>query len=180
MLLAQLAIIKAAAVSALSLQLVQPNLLTESNLNTDIAPSNRRQGAVNASTLSNLSSTLSQQWNGIIALPLNESNVRLLSPSSNDWANVWNDTYVTALNVSTGGPGLILPDFPKGWKYGCDQTLGTGLNYLSCFEAWGFIPLAKRDISFGPRGTASTYDVELPKRYLSCTLHILPMHFLSC
>ncbi|KAM0794089.1 hypothetical protein BDR22DRAFT_895497 [Usnea florida] len=167
MLPAQLAIFRAAAVSALSLQLVQPNLLTDSNSIPDIAVSNRRQGAVDASFPSNLSSTLPQQWNGIIALPINESNARLLSPSSNDRANVWNDTYVSALNVSTGGPGLILPDFPKGWKYGCDQTLGTGLNSLSCFEAWGFIPLAKRDISFGPRGPASTYDVKLPKRYLS-------------
>ena len=180
MLPAQLAIFKAVAVSALSLQLVQPNLLAESNSNANIALSNRLQEAVNASILSNLSSTLPQQWNGIIALPFDQSNVRLLSPSSNDRSNLWNDTYVSTLNISTRGPGLILPDFPKGWKFGCDQTLGTGLKSVSCLEAWSFIPLVARKITFGPRDTASTYDVELPKRYLSCTLHILPIHFVSC
>ena len=180
MLPAQLAIFKAVAVSALSLQLVQPNLLAESNLNANTALSDRRQGAVDASFLSNLSSTLPQRWNGIIGLPPDQSNVRLLPPSSNDPSNLWNDTYVSTLNISTRGPGLILPDFPKGWKFGCDQTLGTGLNSVSCLEAWRFIPLVARTISFGSRHTASKYDVELPKRYLSCTLHILPMHFVSC
>ena len=180
MLPAQLAIFQAVTVSALSLQLVQPNSLAEVYANANIALSNRLQGAVNASTLSNLSSTLPQQWNGIIALPLDQSNVRLLSPSSNDRSNLWNDTYVSTLNISTGGPGLNLPDFPKGWKFGCDKTLGIGLNSGSCLEAWRFIPFVEREITFGPRDTAGTYDVGLPKRYLSCTLHILPMHSVSC
>ena len=180
MLAAQLAIFKAVAVSALSLQLVEPNLLAETNSNANIALSNRLQEAVNASIQSNLSSILPQQWNGIIALPLDQSNVRSLSPSSIYRSNLWNDTYVSTLNVSTEGSGLILPDFPKGWKFGCDQSLGTGLNSVSCLEAWRFIPLVARKITFGPRDTASTYDVELPKRYLSCMLHILPMHYASC
>ena len=180
MLPAQLAIFQAITVSALSLQLVQPNPLAEVYSNANIAVSNRLQGAVNASILSNLSNTLSQQWNGIIALPLDQSNVRLLTPSSNDRSNMWNDTDVSTLNISTRGPGLVLPDFPKGWKFGCDKTLGIGLNSVSCLEAWSFLPLVDAKITFGPRGTASTYDVGLPKRYLSSTLHILPMHFLSC
>ena len=181
MLPAQLTIIKAVTVSALSLQLVQTNLLAESNSNANIALSNRLQGAVNASILSNLSSTLPQQWNGIIASPLDEGNVRLFSPSSNDRSHLWNDTYVSAFNISMRprpSPGLIVPDFPKGWKFGCDQKFGTGLNPSSCFEAWTFIPPIDEIITFGPRGRA--YDVELPKRYLSCALHILPISFISC
>ena len=180
MLLAQLAILQAVAVSALSLQLVQPNSLAEAYSNANIALSNRLQEAVNASILSNLSSTLPQQWNGIIALPLDQSNARLLSPSSNERSNLWNDTYESALNISTRGPGLVLPDFPKGWKFGCDKTLGIGLNSVSCLEAWRLIPFFDKEITIGPRDTAITYDVELPKRYLSSTLHILPMHFVSC
>ena len=51
----------------------------------------------------------------------------------------------------------------NGDKYGRD------LNLKSCLEAFDYIPSAMtRELSFGQRDEGGNYDIELPRRYLSC------------
>ena len=56
-------------------------------------------------------------------------------------------------------------------KFRCDgATFGRNLVPRSCLQAWSFIPVRiTRQLSFGDRSdVGKTYDVGLPKRYLSC------------
>lgn len=179
--------IKAVTASALSLQLIQPMIPAETDSTAEFALPNGLQAAVNASILSSSSSALPQQWNGIIALPLDELSVSLSSHSSNEPSQLWNDTYISTINASAGPrprpgprPAPDLPPLPRGWRIWCSGRLGTGLNPSSCLEAWTFIPAIERIVSFGPRDAAHTYDVMLPKRYLSCTLGHSPVPSVPC
>ena len=153
-----LALIKATTVSALSLQLSQP-------LEQDLA-------STNASLLTNSSGVLTGQWDGTIALPFNEPNRTVSYPLSNDISQSENSTYIFTFNKSSvSRPDLPPP--PSGWQYICSERLGTGMNPSSCLDAWTLIPPIERPISFGPRTATNTYDVGLPRRYLSCMLRCL-------
>ena len=189
MLLSSLTLLKGITVSALSLQIVQPISPAKSKSNDDFALPNGLGVAANVSLISNFSNTIPQQWDGTIALPLNELNISHSSPLSNDSSELWNDTYISLLNTSAGPrprprpgprPALDLPPLPRGWGVSCDGRYGTGMKSSSCLEAWALVPPVERELSFGPRDAANTYDVGLPKRYQSCTLACSPMTLVPC
>ena len=60
-------------------------------------------------------------------------------------------------------------------QYRCDgPRFGYNLNPRSCLQAWSFIPWSMTaELTFGERDEAGTYDVGLPKRYLSCKCRTL-------
>lgn len=181
MLSVQLALLKAIASSALSLQLVQPIIPAESIRNPSFATPKELQAAANASLRSALPSTIPPEWDGTIALPLNVLNISLHSPPSNDPSPLWNDTYISTLNISAGPrPAPSLPPLPHGWALRCSARMGSNINPSSCLEAWALIPPIERTLSFGPRDGTNTYDVMLPKRYQSCTLRHSPMPLVPC
>lgn len=181
MLSIQLALLKGITISAISLQLNQPIVAAGSNPTADLALSSWLKGKVNASTLSDSSGSLSPHWDGTIEVPLNEPNISISFLPSDDPTQVWNDTYSFTPNISTvsrpprRAPGL--PPRPYGWEIRCSDKLGTGMNPSSCLDAWKFLPAIDRKVSFGPRSAANTYDVGLPRRYLSCTLRGLTYVF---
>ena len=53
---------------------------------------------------------------------------------------------------------------------GCNgHRFGRDLNLRSCLEAYDYIPKGMtQELSFGERDEGRSYDIELPKRYLSC------------
>ena len=163
MLSIQLALLKGITISAISLQLNQPIVPAGSNPTADLA-----------SPLSDTSGSLSPHWDGTIEVPLNEPNISISFLPSDDPIQVWNDTYSFTPNISTVSrpPRRAhgLPPRPYGWQVRCSDKLGTGMNPSSCLDAWKFLPAIDREVSFGPRSAATTYDVGLPRRYLSCTL----------
>ncbi len=184
MLPVQLVLLKTIAVSALSLQLVHPLLPAESNSTSNLALPNGLRAAADAPPVFNSSSSVPGHWDGTIKLPLNVPNIPLSTPTSNNLSPSWNDTYLSTFNVSTGPqpqpepkPAPGLPPLPPGWRVVCNGKLGTGLKLSSCLEAQTLFPTVERTVSFGPRNAANTYDVGLPKRYLSCTLRRSPMSF---
>lgn len=182
MLPVQLALLKSITISALGLQLIRPILPAQPNSAADVALPNGLRAAANASHLSNSSSTMPRQWDGTIALSLHEFNTSLPSPSSNDPSQLWNDTYISTFNIAAAPrPAADLPPLPRGWRIVCSTGLGTGISPSSCLEAWTLLPITKRILSFGPRDAANTYDVGLPKRYLSSdgTCYIEPMQLRS-
>ena len=173
MLIVRLPLLHAVTISALSLQLLQPNLPAESNSIAALTLPNDLQAAANASSQLNSSGTIPQQWDGTLELPLNELNVSLSFPSPDVSSRLQNDTYISMFNVSAGPkprPGPDLPPLPRGWNVLCNARLGTGMSPKSCLEAWTLLPPIERIVSFGPRNAETTYDVGLPKRYQSCTL----------
>ena len=177
MLLVQLTLFKAITISALTLQLIQPISPSESTSSNSFALPNGPQVAVNAFVTYNSSSNISQQWDGTIALPLNELSISPSSPSIDDPSQLWNNTYISAFNISAGPrprpgpePAPDLPPLPREWGIRCSQSLGIGISASSCLAAWALLPSIDRTVSFGPRNAANTYDVGLPKRYLSSTL----------
>lgn len=178
----QLTLLKATTVSALSLQLVRPMLPAESNSTANFALPNGLQAAANASPLLTSSNNIPHQWDGTIALPPEGLTRSLSSTSSSDPSQLWNDTYISAFNTSAGPrprpgprPAPDLPPLPRGWGIACTGRYGIGMNPSSCLEAWSLLPPIERTLSFGPRNAANTYDVGLPKRYLSCMLQYPPM-----
>lgn len=180
MLLVRFPLLNAITISALSLQLLQPNFPAESNSIAALTLPNDLQNAANATPQFNSSGTIPRQWDGTIELPLNELNISLSFPSSDGSSQLQNDTHISMFNVSAGpkpGPGPRpapdLPPLPQGWNILCDSRLGTGMSSPSCLEAWTFLPPIERIVSFGPRNAETTYDVGLPKRYQSCTLRNL-------
>lgn len=181
MLSVQLALLKAIAFSALSLQLVRPILPAESIRSPSFATPKELQAAANASLRSALSSTIPPEWDGTIALPLNVLDISLHSPPLNDPSPLWNDTYISTVNISAGPrPEPSLPPLPRGWALRCSASMGSNINPSSCLEAWALIPPVERTLSFGPRDGTNTYDVMLPKRYQSCTLRHSPMPLVPC
>ena len=184
MLPVQLILLKTIAVSALSLQLVHPLLPAESNSISSLALPNGLQAAADAPPVSNLSSSVPGHWDGTITLPLNVPNIPLSTPSSNNLSSSWNDIYLSTSNFPTGPqpqrnskPVPELPPLPRGWRVVCNGQLGTGLQLSSCLEAQTLFPTIERTVSFRPRNAANSYDVGLPKRYLSCTLRHSHMSF---
>ena len=177
MLLILLAVSKAITISALGLQLAQPIVPPEPISGANLALSNRPQGTVNASLLSNSSNTISQHWDGTIALPLNGFNTSISFPLLSDLSQLWNDTPALKPNTSTVSENPIrppdLPPWPQGWAWTCKPLQGIDINPSSCLEAWTLLPPIERTVSFGPRSAGNTYDVGLPQRYLSCTLRPL-------
>ena len=173
MLSIQLALLEGITISAISLQLTQPIVPAGSNSTTDLVLPSWPDGKVNASPLSDSSGTLSRHWDGTIEVPLDEPNISISSLPSDDPTQFWNDTYSLTPNISTVSRpprrAAALPPLPNGWRVVCSEKLGTGMNPSSCLDAWTLLPPIDRKVSFGPRGAASTYDVGLPRRYLSCT-----------
>lgn len=181
----QLALLKAITTSALSLQLSQPIVPAELNSGANFARPNGPQTTVNTSMISESSGNLSRQWDGTIAVALNETNILISLPSSTDLSQRWNDTLISTPSISTEARHPIsllhLPPWPKGWKYQCNQLLGTNMNPSSCLDAWTFLPPIERKVTFGPRSSGNIYDVGLPRRYLSCTFIGMPKSLLlSC
>ena len=173
MLSIQLALLKGITISAISLQLTQPIVPAGSNPTADLALPSLPKGKVNASPLSDTSGSLSPHWDGTIEVPFNEPNISISFLPSDDLTQVWNDTYSLTPNISTVSrpPRRAhgLPPLPYGWEVRCSEKLGSGMNPSSCLDAWKFVPPIDRKVSFGPRSAANTYDVGLPRRYLSCT-----------
>lgn len=169
MLPVQLTLLKAITTSALTLQLIQPNVPAESNVTAGLALPNGPPAAASAFLSFNLSNATPQQWDGTIALPLNELNMSLSSPSPDDPYQLWNNTYISTVNISTGPRPRPpdLPPLPRGWVSRCSQSGDTDIKLSSCLAAWALFPYSERTFSFGPRNASSTYDVGLPKRYLS-------------
>lgn len=167
-------------VSALALQLVQPTVPTSINPFPPSTISDGVQETINTSLLFLLSTVFSDQRYSTIALPLNSSDTSIWFSSLGGRYSSSNETFHWPLNVSAGprpilGPRPLppLPHPPRGWRYWCGGArYGTDLNGPSCLEAWSWIPPVERTLSFGPRnpdpGGMTTFDVGLPKRYLSC------------
>lgn len=181
----QLALLKAITTSALSLQFSQPIVPAEPNTGANFARPNGLQTTVNTSLTSEPSGVSSGQWDGTIAVPLNETNISISFPSLTDLPQRWNDTLISTPSVSTEARHSIsllhLPPWPSGWDYKCSQSLGTSMNPSSCLDAWAFLPPIEREVTFGLRSSGNIYDVGLPKRYLSCTFRTLPKSLmLSC
>ena len=182
MLSIQLTIVKAITISALSLQQPQPinpaNPESGANLSLPYAP----QGTVNASLQSDSLGTSSREWDGTLALPLNESNTSMSYPLSTESSQSFNDTSILTPNIYTGPRGPVgppdLPPFPKDWRFKCSDKLGANMNPSSCLDAWTLLPAIESKISFGPRSASKAYDVELPRRFLSCTLPGIPTFLL--
>lgn len=177
MLIVRLPLLNAVTISALSLQLLRPNLPAGSNSIAALTLPNDLQVAANASSQFNSSGTIPQQWDGTIELPLIELNLSPPFPSSDGSSRLQNNTHISMYNVSAGPkpdpvprPAPDLPPLPHGWNVVCNPRLGTGISPRSCLEAWALLPPIERIVSFGPRNAENTYDVGLPKRYQSCTL----------
>lgn len=177
MLIVSLSLLNAITISAISLQLLQPSLPAESNSPAVYALPNESRLAAKASSQFNSSDAIPQQWDGTIELPLNELNISLAFSLSDGPFDLQNDTYISVFNVSAGTrpkpgprPAPDLPPLPRGWNIICDGRLGTGMSPTSCLEAWTLVPPIEKIVSFGPRNPENTYDVGLPKRYLSCML----------
>ena len=169
MLPVQLTLLKAITTSALTLQLVQPNVPAESNVTAGLALPNGPPAAASAFLSFNLSNATPQQWDGTIALPLNGLDMSLSSPSLDGQSQLWNNTYISTVNISTG-PRPRPPDvppLPREWIIRCSQSGDTDIKLSSCLAAWASFPSSERTFSFGPRSASSTYAVGLPKRYLS-------------
>ena len=159
MLPVQIALLKAATISALSLQLSQP-----------IVPAGL-DSAINLASSSGY--VLAGQTDGTIALPPSGPDKTFPYLSNNDSSQAPNDGYISALNVSTisGLPSpLLLPPLPGGWRVLCDGIHGTDMNYSSCQEAWTYFPVYDKSVRYRSRKTASRIDIGLPKRYISSTL----------
>lgn len=73
----------------------------------------------------------------------------------------WNTASLSPINLTA----------PIRFNCVCDERrFGRDLNPRSCLDAWTHIPAIERELSFGPRRRTDrdpTYDVYLPKRYLS-------------
>ena len=178
----QLAIFKAVTISALSLQLTQPITPSNPESGANLSLPNAPQGTVNTSLLSDSLGSSSREWDGTLALPLNEPNTSISYLVSTESSQTWKDTSILTPNIYTGPRGPVrppdLPPFPKDWTFRCSDKLGTNLNPSSCLDAWTLLPSIESKVSFGPRGASNTYDVGLPRRYLSCTLPGIPTFLL--
>ena len=178
----QLTVFKAITISALSVQLTQPITPSNPESGANLSLTNAPQGAVNASLLSDSLGSSSREWDGTLALPLNEPNASISYPLSNESSQSWNDASIQTPNVYTrpqdpvGRPDL--PPFPNDWGFKCIDRLGTNMNPSSCLEAWTLLPALQNTVSFGPRSASKTYDVGLPRRFLSCTLSGIPTFLL--
>ena len=172
MLHVQLALFKATAISALSLQLSQP-IIPAGPGSAGFPTSSDGAQTVNASFLSNSSYTLAEQSDGLIALPPNGPDRSFTYYSENDSSQASNKIYMPTFDVSSVSqpphPLFSPSPLPHGWRLTCSEGLGTGLNYQSCSEAWGLFPATERRTTFRSRQTASRNDIGLPKRYISCT-----------
>ena len=170
----QLAIFKAITISALSVQLSQPITPSDSESGANLSLPNTPQGTVNASLLPDSLGSSTREWDGTLALPLNEPNTSLSYPLSTESSQVWNDASIQTTDISSGPRGPVgrpdLPPFPEDWGYKCSDKLGENMNPSSCLDAWTLLPAIERKVSFGSRSASKTYDVGLPRRFLSCTL----------
>ena len=174
----QLTILKAITISALSLQLNQPINPSKPESDANLSLPSALHRTLNASLLPDSLGTSSPVWDGTLALPFNEPNISISFPLSTESSQSWNDTSIDMPNISTRPPGPVgQPDIhplPKDWRYKCSDRLGANMNPSSCLDAWTLLPAIESKISFGPRSASNTYDVGLPKRYLSCTLPRIP------
>ena len=150
---------KAITISALTLQLSQPISQAKSNSTTNLALPNGPQEPVDDSVLSNLSDALTLIRDGTIALPTNEPYTSIPYPPSSDPSQSLNTTSISTFNT--------LPPLPSDWQISCSEKLGTDMRPGSCLDAWTFMLPIEKEVSFGPRSAAETYDVELPRRFLS-------------
>ena len=178
----QLAIFKAITISALSLQLPQPINPPNPESGANLSLPNAPQETVNASLLSDSLASSSREWDGTLVLPLKEPNTSISYPFSTDSSQSFNDTSILTSNVYTGPRGPVgppdLPPFPKDWTFQCSDRLGVNVNPSSCLDAWTLLPAIESKLSFGPRSPSNTYDVGLPRRFLSCTLSGIPTSLL--
>ena len=178
----QLVIFKAITISALSLPVNQPKNQSKPESDANLSLPNADQGTVHASLLSDSLGSPSREWDGTLALPLNESNTSISYFVSTKSSQSLNDTSILTPNIYTGPRGPVgppdLPPFPKDWTYRCSDRLGTNINPSSCLDAWTLLPSIESTISFGPRSVLNTYDVGLPTRFLSCTLPGIPTFLL--
>ena len=161
----KIALLKAATISALSLQLSQPIVPAVSDSAINLPSPN---GYVSAG-----------QTDGTIALPPNGPDKSFPYLSNNDSSQASNGVYISALNVSTlsGLPNpLLLPPLPGGWRVLCDDIHGTDMNYSSCREAWTYFPVSDKQVRYRSRKTASRVDIGLPRRYISSTLRHFCCH----
>lgn len=167
----QLVIFKAITISALNIQLTQPISPSNPVLGANISLPTAPQGTVNASLLPASFGNSSREWDGTLALPLNEPNTSISYPLSTESSQSWRDTSIQTPNIYTGPVGPPdLPPFPTDWVYKCSGRLGVNMNPSSCLDAWTLLPAIEHKVSFGPRSASKTYDVGLPRRFLSCTL----------
>ena len=174
----QLAIFKAITISALSLQLNQPITPSRTESDANLSVPSALQGTVNASLLPDALGSSSPVWDGTLALPFNEPNISISYPLSTESSQ----SSIQRPNIYTRPPGPVgqpdLHPLPKDWKYKCSDRLGANMNPSSCLDAWALLPAIENKISFGPRSTSKSYDVGLPKRFLSCALPVIPTFLL--
>ena len=178
-------LLEAITISALSVQLGQPVVEAGADSAVDLVSPNGPQAAVNASFPSNLSSDSTRQWNGTIELPPNESNQSFPYHSTNGSSQVSTNPYLSTSNTSAMSwpfePAPNPTPLPYDWHVKCSDRLGTGINALSCFDAWNLFPRSALHATFGPRRAGEKYDIGLPRRYQSCksrqlVVVILPTH----
>ena len=87
-------------------------------------------------------------------------------------ASAWlNDASLetAASSVSMSNSSLALNNISAEIKFMCQNRFGFDLNLQSCQSAALSIEyLLTRPFTWGPRGTAVTYDFPMPQRWVSC------------
>lgn len=75
-----------------------------------------------------------------------------------------------ALSLSLSNSSLALNNISAGVRFMCQDRFGSNLNLRSCQSAALSIEYQlTRDFTWGPRGSATTYDFPMPQRWVSCT-----------